>query len=82
MYKIKIDDEVKDELTGFTGTVISVTDWKWGCRHIGVQPVMIKDGTFVEMRHFDEPRLKLVKKLNLPKKKSDKGGIISANPIK
>ena len=53
---IKLGDEVRCSLTGFTGTAVSRSEWLFGCVRIGVQPPM-KDGAFVADIAFDEAQL-------------------------
>ena len=60
---IKLGQKVKDSLTGFTGIVVSATEYLYGCRRLEVQPDKLnKDNTVAGSRWIDEPQLTLVGK--------------------
>jgi hypothetical protein len=54
-------DTVRDEITGFTGKVVSVTQWYAGCARLGVQAPLGKDGNVPDLQHFDVTQVELVK---------------------
>lgn len=54
---VKLGDKVRDEMTGFFGTVIGISEWLYGCRRIAVQNHELKDGKPQEPEWFDEQRL-------------------------
>jgi len=58
---IKLGDKVKDKISGFTGIVISVHEFLYGCRRISVQKISIKNAKYEDAQVFDEPQLKLIK---------------------
>lgn len=58
---VKLGDEVKDKLSGFTGHVIGWAVILYGAHRIGVDPGLKKDGTMGDTTYFDECRLELVK---------------------
>lgn len=57
--KIKVGDEVRDTITGFSGVVVCRSEWMYGCLRIAVQPRELKDGKPVEQPaatgSFDRP---------------------------
>lgn len=57
---IKLGDEVRDTITGFSGVVIGITEWLHGCRRMTVQPRALHEGKVAETYSFDEPQLVLV----------------------
>lgn len=59
---IELGDEVRDQVSTFTGIVVCVAQWLHGCRRITVQPQDLKDGKPIDPYTFDELQLKLVKK--------------------
>lgn len=54
---VKLGDKVKDAITGFTGIVVSRTEFLYGCVRCAVQPTELKDGKCIEPEYFDEQRL-------------------------
>jgi len=75
MNKIELGDKVKDEITGFTGIAIAITEWLYGCRRVVVKPDRLdKEGKILESTEFDEPQLKVVKAKKIKKEKNDVGG--------
>lgn len=67
---IKLGDEVCDRITGFTGIVEAITDWRNGCRRITIQPRTLKDGKPVEGHTFDVMDVELVKSDPAPARKT------------
>jgi hypothetical protein len=60
--EIQLGDVVKDRISGFSGVVIGITQWMYGCRRISVQPQELKDGKPIEHVGFDEPQLVLLER--------------------
>jgi len=58
---IKLGDEVKDQISGFTGTVVAITEWLNGCRRITIQPRMLHEGKPVENSTFDAEQIMKLK---------------------
>lgn len=61
-FEVLLGDIVKDNITGFEGVAVSVTQWLAGCRRIGVQPRELRDGKPIEALSFDEPQLTIVER--------------------
>jgi hypothetical protein len=59
--KIKLGDTAKDLVTGYTGTVVGITEFLTGCRRITLQPPLDKNGDIKGTETFDEPMILLVK---------------------
>ncbi len=58
---IKLGQEVKDRVTGFTGIVVVRADHIFGCVRIGIKPPGLdKDGRLQESEFFDEAALEVV----------------------
>jgi len=55
--KIKRGDRVKDSVTGFTGFIVSSTEYLNGCHRCQVQSDVLKDGLPTAFQAFDEPQL-------------------------
>lgn len=53
-------DEVRDMVTGFTGIVISVTEFLNGCRRLCVCPPVKEDNTFRDERWFDDGQIEVL----------------------
>lgn len=55
---VNLKDFVVDEITGFSGVVIGITTWLYGCRRVIVQSKELsKDGFPISPESFDEARL-------------------------
>ena len=78
--RINLGDRVKDVYTGFEGIAVCRTLWLHGCDRIGIEPTKLdKDGKSLPIESFDEPRLKLVKRMKVkdlsePKPQRKTGG--------
>ena len=46
--------EYKDGVSGFTGKVIAISKYQFGCVRVGLQPPVGKDGKLPEQQWFDE----------------------------
>jgi len=57
-WKFKMLDVVKDEITGFEGVVVAVSELDTGAIHYGVQSQKLKDGKPEKWQWVDETRLK------------------------
>ena len=76
---VELGDSVKDTITGFSGVVVAITTWMYGCRRIIVQPKKVgADGKPVDNQAFDEPQLKVTRRANVSDKTTEqrrkKGG--------
>lgn len=61
MAKINLGDRVKDQVTGFAGIAVCITEWLNGCARVGVQPETLdKDGKPQETQHFDDQQLTVI----------------------
>jgi len=60
-----LGDEVKDTITGLTGTAVSRIEYKNGCIQYGVQRKVLKDGEIPEIEYIDPEDLVVV----VPRKK-------------
>lgn len=59
---IVLGQEVKDRVSGFTGTAIARTTYLQGCDRISVQPKVTKSGELPAWKTFDEPDLVVIGK--------------------
>jgi hypothetical protein len=57
---VKLGDKARDQITGFQGIVIAITDWLNGCRRITIQPQELKDGKPIESHTFDVEQVTVV----------------------
>ncbi|UOY07749.1 hypothetical protein L0P88_04160 [Muricauda sp. SCSIO 64092] len=53
MNKINLGVRAKDKITGFTGIVISKSQWLTGCDRVALKPPVDKDGKEQEASWFD-----------------------------
>jgi len=55
-----IGKQATDTVTGFSGTIIAVTEWMNGCTRYGIQPNgMNKDGKIIEADWFDSEQVNI-----------------------
>ncbi len=54
---IKLGDRVKEKISGYRGTVISKTEWIYGCVRFGVQADGLHEGKPIPSQGFDEGEL-------------------------
>lgn len=75
---IELGDEVRDRMTGFSGIVVGIHTWLYGCRRVSVQPKKLHEGKIVDPQVFDEPQVEVMKKQNFlktaPAPAGDPGG--------
>lgn len=57
---LKLGDKAKDQISGFTGTIVAITEWLNGCRRITIQPSALHDGKPVENATFDAEQIEKV----------------------
>lgn len=50
---LKLGDKARDQISGFCGTVVAITEWLNGCRRITIQPSALHEGKPVENSTFD-----------------------------
>jgi hypothetical protein len=55
--KIKLGQRVTEKISGYTGIVIAVTTWAYGCIRYGVQAEGMHEGKPHEPQWFDEGEL-------------------------
>jgi len=61
MYRIKLGQKVKDNVSGFQGIAVCRCIWLHGCERIVVQPPILNNGEKLpESNTFDEPQLEIV----------------------
>jgi hypothetical protein len=67
---------------GFKGIVTSVTEFLNGCRRIGVQPPVDKDGKIPDALSIDEPQLTVMKAKKVKKGPKTAGGLTTRIPAR
>ncbi len=78
---IKLGDHVKDKLTEFEGTAVARAEYLYGCVWIGVVPKRLHEGKTIEDVWFDEERLELKGKEEIPEGlRSFRGGPSISKP--
>jgi hypothetical protein len=81
IFTVGLGDEVKDSITGFSGTISGQCRYVTGCKQALVQPRIKASGDFVDARWFDEDRLELIRAKKVTVKVKDNGADIPA-PIR
>lgn len=54
-FKHALGDEVRDQITGFSGILVCRNQWVHNCNTYGVRPLELKDGVPQDLHYFDEP---------------------------
>jgi hypothetical protein len=72
-FKLNLGDKVKDVITGYTGIIVYRSQWLHNCNTYGVKSQDLKDGKPMDLQHFDEPQLEIIKE-KVVKEKRDTGG--------
>jgi hypothetical protein len=83
---LKCGDRAKDQISGFTGVIVAITEWLNGCRRITIQPSELFEGKPVDSSTFDAEQIELVERMTIPDKKPTGGPSIApqrhANPTR
>lgn len=58
--EIQMGYKVRDLVTGFEGTVTSITQYLYGVRRVGIQPPVDKDGKIPDSCDVDEPQIEIL----------------------
>lgn len=86
MQEVRLGQEVRCRVTGFTGVAIARTMWLNGCARICVQPKVDKDGKHLEAYTIDEPQLEVLGETNFhgdaEKPLQERTGGPTPNPIR
>jgi hypothetical protein len=64
--EIKLGQQARCKLTGYTGTVVCISKWLNGCTTIGVKAKELKDGKPIDTQFFDEPQVEIVPEEAVP----------------
>ena len=56
---IKLGDKVKDNITGYSGTLTIIANHIHGHRRFAIQAKIDRNGKMPEVAYFDEPRIEL-----------------------
>ena len=78
---VKLGQTVKDLVSGFKGVVIARTEWLNGCTRICVQPKVNEKGELPDAKDFDEPQLRAMRIVAVPRGPIDTGGPTSHSPV-
>jgi len=80
--KFELGKKVKDEITGFTGTITGYVQYLTGCDQYLIAPKVDKEGKPIEGRWYDENRIKEVKAVKVMIDTSKSNGACESAPIK
>lgn len=75
---LKLGDKAKDAISGFSGTIIAITEWLNGCRRISIAPNCLHDGKPIDANTFDAEQVEKVEEG--PKLSSSRTGGPSISP--
>lgn len=54
---LKLGDKARDRISGFSGTIVAMTEWLNGCRRITIQPSALHEGRPVDSSTFDAEQI-------------------------
>ena len=57
---LRLGDVAKDRISGFSGTIVAITEWLNGCRRITIQPSQLFEGKPVDNHTFDAEQIEKV----------------------
>lgn len=57
---IRLGQQVRDRVTGYTGIAIARTEWLNGCVRIAIQAPVDKEGKHTDALSFDEPQIEVL----------------------
>jgi len=60
--EIELGDLARDNVTGFQGVVVAITQWLHGCDRICIQPQRLHENKVIEGITFDRLQMSLIKK--------------------
>lgn len=61
-FKINLGDKVSDNISGFSGVVVSATQWLHNCNTYSVKPTKLLKGVPIENQSFDELMLTVIER--------------------
>lgn len=74
-YKVKLGDNVRDNVTGYEGVCTSITRHLNGCRRIGIQGSKLDQNNLpVDVYVVDETTVEVLKPKVLKTEQAEKGG--------
>ena len=79
-WKFRLGEKVKDNVTGFKGTVISRIEYLNGCLQYCVDPKVGKEGKMDKAHYIDEGQLELIKGRSKRESKSGPQGVMPHCP--
>lgn len=78
---LKLGDKARDQISGFSGTIVAITEWLNGCRRITIQPSALHEGRPVDNSTFDAEQVEKVEDgPALPKSKTGGPSISPQRP--
>jgi hypothetical protein len=80
-FPVSLGDEVKDSVTGFTGIVVSLTEWFNACQRATVQPTVDEKGLMRSADTFDVEQLEVIVPNKAPRKPSAQLSIKTGGPM-
>jgi hypothetical protein len=57
---IKLGDQARDQISGFSGVVVAITEWLNGCRRITIQPKALFEGKPIDNNTFDAEQVEKI----------------------
>lgn len=77
---IKLGDKARDQISGFSGTIVAITEWLNGCRRITIQPSALHEGRPVENSTFDAEQIEKIEEG--PEPTTERKGGPSISPMR
>jgi len=72
--EVCLGDKVKDTVTGFTGIVVSITEYLQGCKRISVAAKVKQNALPGDWANFDMPQVKVIESAAVKEGSKKTGG--------
>lgn len=79
-FKYELGMLLLDTITRFTGTVLSRSQWLYGCNTYGLKSSELKDGKPMDLIWFDEDQLEQIPIEEMPRAGRPSGGPVTPVP--
>ena len=72
-HEAKLGAKAKDNITGFTGIIVAVTEWLNGCIRVMIQPQEMREGKPIDAHSFDIEQITVLEQ-TIPEPAKNAGG--------
>ena len=79
---LALGDKAKDDITGYQGVIVAITEWLNGCRRTTIQTSEMVEGKPVESQTFDAEQVSRVGRNPPAKREQSRTGGPSITPMR